>query len=166
MRKDLGYPYSVMTWYDLNKNIFEALRLQKLIFTILLGFLVLVASFNLTGILVMKMLERRQDIAIFRAFGAGPKKLRRLFFAEGFFWGGTGLLLGTILAFGFSRLLAQREWIPLSPEVYFISSVPSAWSWGEALVVFGVGFLFLFGAVWFSLSRLSRLNLVRALTEA
>ncbi|MDO8644163.1 MAG: ABC transporter permease [bacterium] len=165
MKKEWPFSYSIMTWRDLNQNLFQALNLQKLVFQILLGFLVLVASFNLTGVLVMKMLERRKEIAIFRSLGASLKDLEKIFFQEGVFLGSLGILGGTLLSFFLSYLIESQRFIRLAPEVYFISSVPAVWSWTTVLGTAGIGLLFIMSAVWISLTRLSRLNIVRVLSE-
>ncbi|MDO8462095.1 MAG: FtsX-like permease family protein [Deltaproteobacteria bacterium] len=165
MKSEWHYPYSILSWWDLNEHLFQALKLQKLVFGILLGFLVLVSSFNLTGILVMKMLERRRDVAVLRVIGATLKDLKKIFLTEGLLLGGSGLLIGTLLALILSTILSHNRLIALAPEIYFISSVPSVWQWHEVFWILAGGVAIIVGAVWFSLSQLGRLNLIRVLTE-
>lgn len=165
LRQKFDFPYSVMSWLDINYDIFRMLSLHKLIFGILLGFLILVACFNLTGVLVMKMLERRRDIAIMKTCGATPGQLRSLFLLEACLLGGLGVLLGLLLSYGASFLLSSQRLLHLAPEVYFISAVPSFWSWRQVLIVSLVAFVFVAGAALVALGRLGKLQLVKILSE-
>lgn len=161
----LSFPYTVMTWQDLNANLFGALRLERLVFAIIMGILVLVSSFNISGTLTMRIIERRGDIAILRAMGARWRQIRRLFFCQGLFLGWTGCLLGLGLGVLVLELLIRLKPIKLAAEIYFIEFVPAAWSPLHIAIVIGVTTLFSWLATQMALFRLKRLSVVEALGE-
>ncbi len=91
----LGMGYYVRSWYDLNENFFQALKVEKSVMTILLTLIILVASFNIISTLIMVVMEKTRDIGILRALGATAASIRRIFILEGFCVGLMGILLGT-----------------------------------------------------------------------
>jgi len=79
----LSFPYTVLTWRDLNANLFTALKLERLVFGIIMSLLIFVASFNIMGSLAMRVFDKRGDIAILRAMGARWGQIRKTFFLQG-----------------------------------------------------------------------------------
>ena len=66
----LGFPYQVRDWMEMNHNLFAALKLEKLVYFIVLLLIVLVAAFNIVATLIMVVMEKRKDIAILKSMGA------------------------------------------------------------------------------------------------
>lgn len=92
----IGYKYDIKTAEERNQNLFYALRLEKLIMTIILFLVIFSASFTIMGTLVMVVMEKRKDIGILKAMGARPNSILTIFVLEGFFIGVLGSLLGVI----------------------------------------------------------------------
>lgn len=111
-------------WIDLNRNLFEWMRKERLVMSILLGLIVVVAAVNIVSGLLMVVLEKKRDIGVLKTLGASPAFVRRIFLVQGLWIGGTGAVLG--LAGGL--LLCFLQWkyslIRLPGEVYFIESLP------------------------------------------
>ncbi|OFX22206.1 MAG: hypothetical protein A2V77_19935, partial [Anaeromyxobacter sp. RBG_16_69_14] len=59
-----GYPYRVRDWGELNRNLFSALMMEKVVMAVILGFIVLVASFIIVATLIMQVLDKRREIAV------------------------------------------------------------------------------------------------------
>lgn len=92
----IGYDYQVTTAEQQNQNLFYALRLEKLIMTIILFLVVISASFTIMGTLVMVVMEKRKSIGILKAMGAHPYSIMTIFILEGFFIGLIGAFIGVI----------------------------------------------------------------------
>lgn len=166
MRKDFGYPYAVMTWGELNENVFHALAIEKLLFVILMTVLIAVAALNLVGTLMMLFLEKRGEAAILRAIGMSSKRLRRIFIFDGLLIGSAGILVGLILGGAVVLYLKFGPSLALAPEVYFVDRVPVLWSWRIVAQVAGAGFAIITMSCSWAVRRMARVNLTRSLLEA
>jgi lipoprotein-releasing system permease protein len=118
-----GYPYRVKDWGELNRNLFSALMMEKVVMAVILGFIVLVASFIIIATLIMLVLEKTREIAVLKSMGAGLPSIMKIFVAEGLIIGAIGTAFGLILGYG-SCVLIEKVGIPLDPEVYYISNLP------------------------------------------
>lgn len=165
LSEHISFPYTILTWQELNANLFGALQLERLVFGIIMGILILVASFNIAGTLTMRILEKRGDIAILRAMGATWGKIRRLFFFQGLMLGWAGSALGIGLGVLALEILMRYRPLKLAAEIYFVDFVPARWQGGHILVVVLVTTLFSWLATQVALLRLKRLSIMQALGE-
>jgi lipoprotein-releasing system permease protein len=97
--------------------------MEKVVMAVILGFIVLVASFIIVATLIMLVLEKTKEIAVLKSMGAGVPSIMKIFVAEGVIIGAVGTAFGLILGYG-TCLLIDRVGIPLDPEVYYISNLP------------------------------------------
>jgi lipoprotein-releasing system permease protein len=118
-----GYPYRVKDWGEMNRNLFSALMMEKVVMAVILGFIVLVASFIIIATLIMLVLEKTREIAVLKSMGAGLPSIMKIFVAEGLIIGAIGTAFGLLLGWG-TCLLVDKVGIPLDPEVYYISNLP------------------------------------------
>jgi lipoprotein-releasing system permease protein len=115
--------YTVIDWMELNNGLFTALRIQQLLMSLVLGLIILVATFTVVATLVMLVLAKKKEIAAVKAMGASDALVLRVFLYQGIFIG----LAGTSVGLGFGYALCR--WIlthgfPLDPKVYFIDRLP------------------------------------------
>ena len=122
--RDFGPGFYGRTWMEQHRNLFSALKLEKLVMFIILGLIILVASFNIISSLVMTVMEKKKDIAILKAMGAANRSIMRVFVAEGLTIGVVGALLGTLVGYGLLEIQRKFEIIKLSSEVYYINTLP------------------------------------------
>jgi lipoprotein-releasing system permease protein len=118
-----GWPYRGKDWGELNRSLFSALQMEKVVMAIILGFIVLVASFIIVATLIMQVLEKRREIAVLKSMGAATPSVMKIFVAQGVVIGAVGTLFGLLLGYG-TCLLVDKVGIPLDPEVYYISNLP------------------------------------------
>lgn len=135
LQGQLGYPYWVMSWMDLNKNLFAALKLEKVTMFIILTLIVLVACFNIIATLLMMVVKKTKEIGILKSLGATQVSIRRIFTWIGLLIGGVGTLLGTTVGLSLCVLLARYPFIQLPPEIYYIDRLPVRLQWQDALAV-------------------------------
>ncbi|MDP2359697.1 MAG: ABC transporter permease [bacterium] len=131
----LDYPLAAWTWYDMHKNLFSMMKLEKWMMFIMLSLIVLVAAFNIISVLTMVTMERRREIGILKALGADPAAIRRIFVREGLLLGGTGTLLGAALGLFICWLQIRFKLLSLPPDVYFISTFPVELRWPDVVTV-------------------------------
>ena len=120
----LGNEYSVQDWISLNKSLFSALKLEKLAMFLILTLVVLVASFNISSLLMMNVNNRAREIAILKAVGALDSFILKVFVLQGLFIGVIGTLIGEVLGISIALLGEKYKLIPLPPDVYYIDHLP------------------------------------------
>ena len=124
IRAEAGDGFATTTWIELNRPLFSALKLEKLVLFITIGLIVFVASLNIVTTLIMMVLEKQGDIAILTAMGATEKTIRRVFMLQGLVIGLIGTAIGNVLGIGISWLLDTFKLIRLEAAVYSIPYVP------------------------------------------
>jgi len=123
-----GFPFYTRNWEEANKSLFQALKLERLVIAIFLGFIILVAALNIVSTLAMLVMEKNRDVAILRAMGAKKKSIKRIFIIDGMTIGVIGTFLGSISGLGICYILKTseiiRKLIPFDNKVYPISEFP------------------------------------------
>lgn len=121
-----GLDFSILarSIYDVYPGIFAWVELQEGIIPLVIGVIVLVAAFNIIGILLMIMLEKTREIGVLGSLGASPRAVRRLFVRLGGLIGIVGTLVGSALAVCFALLQSRYGLIRLPAEAYYMSTAP------------------------------------------
>jgi len=167
----LGQVYRVQTWKDTNANLFAALSMEKMVMFVILSLIILVAVINLISMLMMLVTDKQADIAILRTLGATPRSIMGMFMVQGVLVGVVGIAFGV----GLGSLLSWKlpgiiKWIEhtfnvtfLSPDVYYISEVPSRLDWHDVMWVTLLTFAFSLLATLYPAWRASRTQPAQAL---
>lgn len=124
IQSSLGYPYWTRDWMEMNKNLFAALKLEKIAMFVILTLIVLVAAFNIISTLIMVVMEKHKDIAILKAMGSTSRSIMKIFVIEGMVIGTVGTTLGLLGGYVSCFLLAKYKFIELPGDVYYISTLP------------------------------------------
>jgi lipoprotein-releasing system permease protein len=132
-----GGPFHTMDWKELNHNLFTALEVQKIMLSLVIATIILVAAFNVIATLIMIVLEKRREIAILKAMGAKDGAVLQIFLVQGAAIGIVGTLLGLCLG-GAVCVYLQLFQFPLDPKVYLINHLPVRISPNEFVVTIGI----------------------------
>jgi lipoprotein-releasing system permease protein len=162
VERRLGPEMRVIDWKTLNRNLFAALSMQKLVIAILLFFIIVVAAFNIIASLMLIVLSKVREIAILASMGARAATLLRVFLAAGTFVGFAGTGLGILYGLAICGLAALYGY-PLDPKVYLIARLPVQISVREILLVAAATQLICFVATLYPAVRAARLRVVDGL---
>jgi len=120
----LGFPYYALTWFEMRKNLFSWMQLEKWAMFIILCLIILVAAFNIISTLIMVVMEKTKEIGILKSMGSTSRSITRIFLYEGIVVGVIGTLLG--FGIGYTLCWAQQKYrfFSLPGDVYFINTLP------------------------------------------
>ncbi len=158
----LGYPFTGTDWMSFNKNLFEALKLEKTVMFIILTLIVLVASFNIVGTLTMLVVEKSREIGILRSMGFSARSVGLVFVLDGAVIGAVGTALGLGAGYAVARFLSSHP-LNVSGEVYFIDHIPVIMQAGDFLTVAAASLIISLAATLYPAFRAARLAPVDAI---
>ena len=159
----LGFPYWTKDWMRMNKNLFSALKLEKLVMFIILALIILVAAFNIVSSLIMVVMEKTKDIAVLKSMGATAGSIMKIFVLEGLIIGVVGTTLGLVGGVGLCEILRKYQFIHLPSDVYYISSLPVLMKGVDILLIVVAAIGITFVATLYPAWQASRLDPVEAL---
>ena len=120
----LGYPFYGYTVFERYANLFEWLRLQQNITPLLIITITVVAVFNIISTLLVLIIEKTKEIGMLGALGLVPGKISGIFLSQAFLIALVGIIVGNLLAFGFSVFELHFQLITLPQKNYFIKHIP------------------------------------------
>jgi len=124
MRTNFGSDYRILTWYDLHRELYSVMQIERWMAYVILCMIVGVASFNLLGSLTMSVIEKTRDIGILKTMGATREMIQKIFMNQGLFVGILGSLFGVLLGVLVVYLQQEFHLVPLDPTVYIIPAIP------------------------------------------
>ncbi len=130
-----GDDFRVYTWFDLHRDLYSVMRIERWIAYIILSLIIGVASFNLLGSLTMAVIEKTRDIGVLRAIGAKRKTILQIFLFQGVFVGIVGAVLGVVVGLVLVYLQLEYRLFPLDPTVYIIPAIPVEVHLSDVLIV-------------------------------
>jgi len=163
--------YRVTDWTQQHANYFRAVETEKRVMFVILTLIVAVAAFNIVSTLVMVVTDKQADIAILRTLGATPRSIMGMFVVQGAVIGTLGTLIGVVggvlLALNIETVVPWIEHVFhvqfLSPQVYYISELPSHLEWHDVYVIASVAFVLSLLATLYPAWRASRTEPAEAL---
>ncbi len=159
----LGYGHVVRTFKQMNRTLFAALKLEKIVMFILLALIILVASLTIASNLILLAIDKTRDIGILRAQGATPAQIRRIFQLLGLLIGGAGVLAGTFLGLILCGVIKTYPIVELPPDIYYLSRVPVAVLWRDVLAVMASGLALSLLATLYPATRAAQVDPVEAI---
>lgn len=163
LAQKLGERFKVLTWYDLHRDLYSVMQIERWSAYIILCLIVFVAVFNMLGSLTMGVIEKRRDIGVLKALGATNGSILRLFMFEGVLVGTVGTVLGIAIGLGICYLQIHYQLFPLDPTVYIIPAIPVEIRWSDFITVGSASMLLSMFAALYPALRASRLTPVDAI---
>jgi lipoprotein-releasing system permease protein len=139
----LGDGIRTSDWTVENGSYFRAIRLEKMMMSLILSLIIGVAAFNIVASLVMVVTDKTTDIAVLRTLGMGPDGVVRVFFVQGAMIGWAGVLIGVSLGIVLAvnvpvivPFLEQALGFQIMPgDVYYVTRIPSELEWQDVAVI-------------------------------
>lgn len=123
LNAELGYPYVVSHWKDLNGKLFGALKQEKYVASLVSTMIIFIASLLIVSTLIMVVLTRGREIAVLKAMGASQGMVLRIFLFQAAFIGLFGVSIGTALGIGAALALRWYGW-GLETDAFFLTELP------------------------------------------
>jgi len=141
LTEQLGYPYTTLTWFEMNKSLFSWMKIEKWGAFVILSLIIMVAAFNIISSLIMVVMEKTREIGILKSMGATSKSIMKIFVLEGLFIGILGTMLGSILGYGVGFAQLKYKLISLPADVYIINSLPIKLQFFDFAVISVIGII-------------------------
>lgn len=157
--------YAVKDWSETQGSLFRAVKLEKVMVSLLLLSVVAVAAFNIISTLVMSVAEKRRDIAVLRTMGARASGIMAIFVAHGLVLAAVGIsagaMIGVLLANNIAAITAAVESTLgmklFDPTVYFISELPADLQGSDVALVVAASVVLSFLATLYPAWRAARI---------
>ena len=159
----LGGMYSTRDWMQMHRNLFAALKLEKIAMFVILTLIVLVAAFNIISTQTMNVIEKEREIAILKAMGASNKDVRAIFMLQGFLIGMVGTAIGLSLSFLVGYLMNEFQIIKLPADVYYLSHLSAKMKLWDFISVSLAAIVISFAATVYPAMQAAKLNPVEPL---
>jgi lipoprotein-releasing system permease protein len=171
LQQQLGSGYRSSDWTVENASYFRAIKLEKMMMSLILSLIIGVAAFNIVASLVMVVTDKTSDIAILRTLGMGPNDVIRVFFIQGaaIGWFGVflGVLSGIVLALNVPELVPALErtfgFQVMPGDVYYVSRIPSLLELEDVAIIAIAAFVLTSLATLYPARRAAKVNPASAL---
>ncbi len=158
-----GKYFKIQTWYDLHRNLYRVMKIERWAAYLLLTLIIAVATFNLLTSLSMSVIEKERDIALFRAMGATNKSVSRIFLFQGTIIGLIGSAIGVFMGLLVCYIQIHYNIYPLDPTKYIINSLPVKVLPGDVLLIIASAFLLTFLASLYASKSSLKTNIIKAI---
>lgn len=151
----MGEGYNIHDRYEQQKDFFRILRVEKLLTSLLLAFILLIATFNGIGALSMLIIDKKNDIRILSHLGANEQLIKRIFLFEGWLVNAIGAIGGVVVGLTICLLQEHFGLLKLGNGVeYVISAYPVAVQGIDILLVIGIVLILSLISVWIPVRRI------------
>lgn len=155
----------VKTWKEINRPLFLALRLEKIVMFVTISLIIFVAALNLISSLSMLIMEKRPGVGVLRTLGATERTILTLFMEVGLLIGLTGTMVGDIIGLGVALSANRFHLVPLPHDIYFIRYLPFAVNRSDVIGVNVVAITLSILATWYPARMAARLDPITAIRE-
>lgn len=159
----LGYPYRILTYFDLNRNLFAWMRIEKWAAFIVLCLIIMVAAFNIISTMIMVTMEKTRDIGILRSMGATPNSIRKIFTLQGLIVGIVGTFLGAFIGYMLCWAQYTYHFFSLPMDVYIIDWLPILMKWTDFVFISVAAILITYAASVYPAARAAKLDPVESI---
>jgi lipoprotein-releasing system permease protein len=154
---------SVLSWYDLHKDLYDIMLLERWIAYLLLSLIIAVAAFNIFASLTMTVIEKKRDIGILKTLGMNKKSIIKIFTLEGILTGIVGTTIGLIIGIGVCLLQINYNFYPLDPSKYIISALPVELRFADIVAISLVSLILSFTAAVYPAKRAAETQILESI---
>jgi lipoprotein-releasing system permease protein len=155
--------FSIKTWYDLHKELYNVMLIERWTAYILLCLIIAVAVFNIFASLAMTVIEKKKDIGILKSMGLAGKSIQKIFLFEGILVGATGIITGLIIGTLVCYLQMKFNFYPLDPTKYIINAMPVEIRISDLFAIGIMAMLLTFLAALYPAKRAANTNITESI---
>ena len=153
----------VKGWWEDNISFFSALELEKHALFIVLMLIILIAAVNIISSLLMTVMNRRSEIALFISLGASEGEVKKIFLYLGVIIGISGIIAGTILGLSGMWILSSFDIISLPADVYGTSRLPLKLSVIDFVSIIIGAFVIVVLSAWYPAKKAAQVDVLNVL---
>jgi lipoprotein-releasing system permease protein len=153
------YPkYVVEDWSHFDPNLFNAMKMEKVVMISVLSLMLLITSFNMTGNLLKLIVLKRKEIGILKALGTNNHGIRNIFLLQGLFLTFLGILIGVAAALSLLQLQAHYHMIKIPMGSFPLLDLPVDIKLADFLIVPAISILISIFSVFYPSRKIAKLN--------
>lgn len=141
---------NVSTWEERYSNLFYSLKLEKIMMTIFLFLILIIANFSILILLSLLVTQKRRDLGILHTMGYSFKQIRRLFLGIGMTLSAAGILIGLVFGSALCFLFQRYPFLKL-PNIYYETDIPFDFEPRSVLLIAACGLGCSFVGCWYAL---------------
>ncbi len=158
-----GKSLKVYSWYDLHKDLYTVMQIERWGAYLLLSLIIAVATFNILGSLNMTVIEKKKDIGVLRSMGVNQKTIKKIFMFEGMLTGFLGSIIGISIGLLICWLQMEYNFYPLDPSKYIIDAMPVEIKISDIIMVGLATFTLSYLAALYPSKRAAKTNIIESL---
>lgn len=163
LKKRILDKYLIQTWYDLHKELYNVMLIERWSAYVILCLIIAVATFNIFASLNMTVIEKKRDIGILRSLGLSEKSIKKIFLTNGLLSGLLGTLIGLLLGLLVCFLQINYKLYPLDPMKYIIDAIPIEIRISDIFAISLMALILSSMAAYFPAKRASRINIIESI---
>lgn len=163
LRKRFIDKAEILTWYDLHKELYNIMALERIAAFVVLSLIIVIAVFNILASLSMTVVEKKGDIALLKSLGATNKMVKELYIREGFIIGLISTIGGTALGLLLTYGQMEFGWFSLDSGKYLLDAIPVSLHALDVIVIFVFSLLLSTVATIYPAKRAARTDIAASL---
>ena len=160
LKRVLGKNYEVEKWTEMESNLFQSMKIEKIVMFSILSFMIILSSLNLIGNFIKLITEKKQDIGILKSFGTSVNLIKKVFLKIGILISGLGILTGTSFALVLLLIQDKYQLIKLPITGLPINYVPVNIHFYDIILTVIIAFVISIIAIYFPLRKLKQIQII------
>jgi lipoprotein-releasing system permease protein len=156
--RELNGKYQILSWIYFNGNLFSLLALEKWVLSIIVSFLIIVASFNVITTTIAAIYEKRTDIGILKTLGLGKHKIALIFLTQNLIITSVCIVLGIFAGISLGYLISYQTLITLRGEVYLLDKIYIYVDFWKMALIFAISLTIIIIALLIPLKQIIKLK--------
>lgn len=148
----------VETWYDLHRDLYKMMTIERVVAYTVLSLIILVAAFNILGSISMTVIEKHREIGALKAMGATNSGIVKIYLYEGIAIGIIGSLLGSLIGYMVGEAQIKFQLFKLDTTVYIIPSLPVEMHLSDFVIVALIAIFICSIAALYPAQRAAKIN--------